>query len=252
MKTLTAILLGLTLVACGGGGGGDGSDDGNIDPSNPQLQAALAVLEECIPAPLGTLQGVIDTVRAFPGASEPPLLISDPDGDQIPFNADPATAPVPEILGVFTFRDPAGDPIMPFTAEDLQNDIGNLIDGIAGLPDGTAVDITLFAVPTLGLESGSLTQVIQGGLPTDVSGSFRTVEDTCSVELSFEDETILSLLGQYPNLTALVVVNREADALTGSVFFNGTSTAVVEVSINGTGPFQFEVDLDTGEITPAN
>jgi len=251
MKISCALLPVLLLVACGGGGGGDSNNGGNPAP-NPQIEAALQILEDCLPGPLGTLQDIIGTVRAFPGSTEPPILIGDPNGNEIPFNADPATAPLSEVIGIFTFRDPAGDPFMPFTAEQLQMDVGNLIDGIAGLADGSAVDITIFPIPTIGFESGSVTQVIQGGLPTDISGFFRTVLDGCNVDIAFADETLLSLLGTYPNMSALLTVNSEPDVLTGTILFNGTSTAVVEVSINGTGPFQFEVDLDTGEITPTS
>ena len=69
------------------------------------------------------------------------------------------------------------------------------------------------------------------------------------MDVSFADETILSLLGAYPNLTADVTITRDTDSLQGRVFFNGTSTAIIEVSINGTGPFQYELDLDTGLVT---
>jgi len=250
MKRIPAWLLPFVLVACGGGGGGGNGGNNNGAP-NPLVQAALELLEDCAADPIGTFESIIDTVRAFPSSSLPPITIGDPNGLEIPFNATPS-APVPELIGVFTFEDAGGTQIMPFTAGDLQGDVQNLVDGIANLPDGTKVTITIFAVPSISLDAGSLTQTMNGGLATDVEGLFRTTTGSCVVEVSFANETILSLLGEYPNLTADIMVTRNTDNLDGSVFFNGTSTAVIEVSINGTGPFQFEIDLDTGVVSSAD
>jgi hypothetical protein len=251
MKITLSLTLALLLVACGGGGGSAPSGGNPNDPGNVQLQAALAILDGCIADPISTIGDIIATVGTFPGGAAPPIDIGDPNGNEIPFSAQ-AGAAIPEILGVFSFRDPSDQPIMPFTAQDLQNDINNLIAGIAALPNGTKVSITVFAIPSLSVESASLTQTMQAGLPTDIGGFFRMVDGTCSVDISFSGETILSLLGAYPNLTADFALTKDTDALEGSIFFNGTSTAVVEASINGTGPFQFELDLDTGVVTPVS
>jgi hypothetical protein len=247
MKISVTLLLALSLIACGGGGGGT-TGGGNNGGNNLLQQAALAILGDCVADPVTTIGDIIGAVGAFPGAAAPPITIGDPDGNEIPFAAD-VGAPIPELLGVFSFRDDTGQAIMPFTAQDLQNDVNNLINGIAGLPNGTKVSVTVFAIPSRNVESASLTQTMQNGLPVDIGGFFRMVDATCSIDISFTGETILSLLGAYPNLTASIDLTSGEDVLDGSIFFNGTKTAVIEVSINGTGPFQFQLDLDTGVVT---
>ena len=106
-------------------------------------------------------------------------------------------------------------------------------------------------IPTEGVESASLSQEMQSGIPIDVSGSMVHVSGTCRTDISFDGETILSLLGTYPNLTADIDVRKDTDVVLGRVFFNGTNMAVLEISLNGTGPFQFDLDLDTGAISPS-
>jgi len=251
MKQLTAILLSAFLVACGGGGGSGGG--GGPIPADPIAAAAQQVLTDCIDLPVSAIIDVIGTVRAFPGSAAPPIQIGNPAATGIPFSADPgAGAPIGTLTGRITFQNAAGQEIVPFTQQDLMNDINNLITGIAGLPNGSKVSIIIDPVPASGIETSTLSQVMQGGLPVDVSGSLIHDSGTCRTTISFANETILSLLGVYPNLTADVEVTKGTDNVVGQIFFNGQSTAVVEISINGTGPFQFDLDLDTGAVSPSS
>ncbi|MHC4449669.1 MAG: hypothetical protein ACYS0E_05945 [Planctomycetota bacterium] len=252
MNQLTAILLSAFLVACGGGGS-DGGGGGGPIPADPIAAAAQQVLTDCIDLPVSAIIDVIETVRAFPGSAAPPIQIGNPGATGIPFSADPgAGAPIPTLLGRITFEDAAGQEFMPFTQQDLMNDINNLLTGIAGLPNGTKVSIIIDPVPAAGIETATLSQVMQGGLPVDVSGSLVHDSGTCRTTISFAGETILSLLGVYPNMTADVEVTEGTDSLVGQIFFSGQSTAIVEISINGTGPFQFDLDLDTGAVSPSS
>jgi hypothetical protein len=253
MKKLTAILLSAFLVACGGGGGSGGGGGGGTIPADPIAAAAQQVLTDCIDLPVSALIDVIGTVRAFPGSAAPPIQIGTPGAAGIPFSADPgAGAPIATLTGRITFQDAAGQEFMPFTQQDLMNDINNLLAGIAGLPNGTTVSIIIDPIPASGIETSNLSQVMQNGLPTDISGLLIHDSGTCRTTISFADETILSLLGVYPNMTADVEVTQGADNLVGQIFFSGQSTAVVEISINGTGPFQFDLDLDTGAVSPSS
>jgi hypothetical protein len=252
MKQLTAILLSAFLVACGGGGSSDGGGGGPI-PADPIAAAAQQLLTDCIDLPVSAIIDVIGTVRAFPGSAAPPIQIGNPGAGGIPFSADAgAGAPLPTLSGRITFENAAGQEIAPFTQQDLMNDINNLLAGIAGLPNGTTVSIIIDPVPASGIETANLSQVMQGGLPVDVSGSLIHDSGTCRTTISFNGETILSLLGVYTNMTADVEVTKGADNVAGQIFFSGQSTAVVEISINGTGPFQFDLDLDTGAVTPSS
>ncbi|MCP4250552.1 MAG: hypothetical protein GY778_26205, partial [bacterium] len=179
-------------------------------------------------------------------SAAPPIQIGSPGASGIPFSADPgAGAPIANLTGRITFQNAAGQEIEPFTQQDLMNDITILLAGIGGLPSGTRVTIIIDPILAAGIESANLTQVMQGGLPSDVSGALIHDSGTCRTTIDFSGETILSLLGVYPNLTADVEVTKGTDSLAGKIFFSGQSTAVVEVSLNGTGPFQFVLDLDT-------
>ncbi|MHC4938041.1 MAG: hypothetical protein ACYTHK_03635 [Planctomycetota bacterium] len=253
MKKISALLLSAFLVACGGGGGGDSNNNGGDIPDNPILQAAEQLLNDCAGVPVEALLDVIETIRVFPGQATPPIQIAAPEPGGIPFTADPgAGAPIPTLTGRITFEDAGGVSFMPFTQQDLMNDLNNLLTGIAGLPDGTVVSIIIDPVPEQGIETALLTQVMQGGLPTDVSGSMVHDSGSCRSTFSFDGETILGLLGAYPNIDATIEITQGTDSLVGTAFFNGTANAVIEITLNGTGPFQFDFDLDTGEITSSN
>ena len=254
MKNLIALLLSMLMVACGGGSSGDSNDNngGGGGGGLTLAEEAQQILDGCLGDPVLTLRGILETIRAFPGSAPPPLVIDDPNGNQIPFSADPAGSPIAGLTGVFTFENAAGVAFMPFTAQQLQMDINNLMAGMAGLPDGTRVIITVDPIPAQGLEAAQMSQVMAGGVPTEVGGMLRQTTGTCTVSINFAGETVLSFLGIFPNLDAALDITSGADQIQGTMFFNGTNFAVVEVSLNGVGPFQFQVDLDSGTVFPAS
>ena len=88
---------------------------------------------------------------------------------------------------------------------------------------------------------------------TDIDGEIRQRLDTCDMRLSFEGETALSILGVFPFLDAtLSIVDAGENTVAGTVSYQGTNIAVVEVTYNGVGPFQFLFDTKADTITPVS
>ena len=72
------------------------------------------------------------------------------------------------------------------------------------------------------------------------------------MRLSFEDETALSILGVFPFLDATLLIVDGDNTVAGTVSFQGTNIAIIEVTYNGVGPFQFQFDITADEITPVS
>ena len=177
-------------------------------------------------------------------------MIGDIVGLEIPFLADLDGDDEVDAIGRVTLFDPAGQPIMPITNDDLQNDVDMLLAALATLPDGTRIELSFDPIAERGVTIASFSMTMQNGAPTDLGGVLNQQNVNCATAIQFADETILSVLGEYPNLTAGTEIVSGDDTVAGTIFFNGTSMATVEVTLNGIGPFQYQIDLDTGVITP--
>lgn len=247
MQKTTALLLTALLAACGGGGG---SDPITNDPFSTIRAETLVTLELCLDDALSAFLEVFSATSLAPGAAAPSIIVGDIVGLSIPFLADLDGDGSPDATGRIEFVDNGGQPIMPFVNGEIQNDVNLLLAALASLPNGTRVDIDLDPAPGIGITQARFSQTMVGGLPTALGGAVIQQSLDCTTTIQFADATILSVLGAYPRLDANVEIIDGTNTVAGTVTFNCSATAVVEVSLNGTGPFQFQVDLDSGVITP--
>ena len=247
MHRLTALLISALLVACGGGGGGSDNNGGNNNLPPSASEEAQAILEDCAGDAANALTTLVGIAQLGAGGSSSSLTLEPLAGLAIPFQADLDEDMAPDATGRVLFFDAGGAPIAP---QDPGGDLNNLLAQIAGLPDGARVDIILDPVVSLGINSALISQVIASGLPTSLSAVVEHQNAECATTLSFANETLLSILGTYPNLDADIDITAGTDELVGTISFNGTATAVIEVTLNGTGPLRYQLDLDAGTITP--
>jgi len=240
-------------IACGGGGGGGSADSGGGSTVVTNSDRARAILERCLGTVNDTFLDLLDVVRLFPGGTAPPIEISDPGVNGIPFTADLDGDQSVDFTGLIRFFDSGGASIMPFTANDLMQDIDNLVQGLTTLPSGTEVRIVFDQKASIKLTKAEFSDRITGTVSTDIDGEIRQRVETCDVRLSFEGETALSILGVFPFLDApLNIVDAGENTVAGTVAYQGTKIAIVEVTYNGVGPFLFRFDMKADTITPVS
>lgn len=247
LRPLTgALLIPFLLVACGGGGGSSNNGGGNTIPPSVS-EEAQAILEDCAGEAATALTALIGVAQLGAGGASASITLEPLSGLAIPFQADLDGDMSPDALGRVLLFDAGGAPVQP---QDPAQDLNTLLAQIAALPDGTRVDILLDPVASLGINSAIISQTMASGLPANLSAVVEHQNAECLTTLSFSNETLLSILGTYPNLDADIDIDAGTDELDGTVSFNGTSTAIIEVTLNGTGPLRYQLDVDSGTITP--
>lgn len=241
-------VLALLLTACGGGGGSTTST-----PSTPDTTVrdeAQTILDNCLDDATSAFVDLAAVLQLTPGISTPPIEVSDIAGLEIPFLADLDGDMEPDSIGRITIVDPSGQPVMPFIDDDIQNDVTMLLTALATLPDGTRVNISFDPVDSLNITLATFSMTMKSGVPSEIGGVMNQQSQDCATTMQFADETIFSFLGTIPQLDAGIEIVSGDDTVAGTISFKGTATAGVVVTLNGTGPFLFDLDLDTGVLTP--
>jgi hypothetical protein len=161
---------------------------------------------------------------------------------------------VDDVTGVFGFEDASGNPTFPFNPLDFLTGTPDLQSLLASLPDGTVV-VTDFTVPPK-LESDPLTTghvevTFDLGMPTQASGSVHTTSTDCEGSFSFDDVAADDVLAQYPTATVAASMGSSEGQLDGTIQADGTSQALVEMTLDQTDTFRWVLDLDTFQLTEA-
>ncbi|MHC4933720.1 MAG: hypothetical protein ACYTGV_16180 [Planctomycetota bacterium] len=253
MKKYTAVLAALILVI-GCGGSSDGTTPSPRDP-------ALALLAQNLLEGCGSdhLEDLLDILEHFGSLLEdqgpfPQFLITGVDigTASILWSLDVDNNQQPDIEGSMGFVDSNGAPTIP--PIDLSGLLAGGFDGFAslltGLPDGMGIDIQFHALVMPPQIDSNMTITFQGGQPDTVDGIATIADDLgCSLGLEFESEDALPILGDFPSGTLRINVSGATGGLDGTVTFNGTSTATVNVAVDGEGNYRFEINLVTGVVT---
>jgi len=249
LSTLFAALFGGLLVACGGGGGSDATEsDNQAQPPivNDDAQRAQAMIENCGNDAIDVLLSTLDVFAFVPGSTTPPITLLPLEGNVLPFTADINDDMQVDLQGVIRFVDGMGQPIMPFTQEQLTGGIGMLVPLLSSLPSGAKMIMELAPAGDVGIESAQLTISFLAGLPVSLDGFVNYFSDPCMVSMTFVNVPTLSLLGEYPTLPVNVHIQENGDVLDGTITLDGTSSARIDGTLNGGEPMAFELDLATG------
>jgi len=238
-NSLVLILSGL-LVACGGGGGSDEPGTGG-QLSAEQLRAK-EILEHCASDAIDVLLGTLGAFAIVPGATDLPIELQPIEADRLPFTADIDGDMQTDLQGVISFLDGDGQPFFPFTQEDLDGGFDSLVALLSSLPTGAKMLIDLSPARDIGLETANLTISFVGGIPISLDGFLAYFDDPCVVALRMGNVSPLVLLADVPTLTAELTANELGDAIFGTVTFDGTNTARIDVALNGGESMAFTLE----------
>jgi len=252
MKKFTAVLAALVLViGCGGSSGGT-----TAVPHDPVLaQLAEDLLEGCGSDNLEDLLDILERLGSLLESQGPfpefSLTGVDLDSATILWMLDLDNDQQPDIDGSMGFVDSTGAAtIPPIDLSSLQGGLDGLAALLTGLPDGTGVDVHFVPVLFPPQIDGNIRVTFQGGQPDTVDGNASIFDDLgCMLALELESEDALSILGSFPSGTLRITVTGAGGSLDGTITFNGTSTATLNVAVNGEGSYRFEINLLTGVVT---
>jgi hypothetical protein len=252
MKKQTAVLAALILViGCGGSSGGT-----NAPPRDPVLaQLAQDLLEGCGAGALENLLEILDHLGSLVESQGPipefTVTGVDIDTATILWMLDIDNDQQPDIEGSMGFVDSAGvATVPPIDLTSLQGGFDGLAALLTGLPDGTGLVIELHAQPPLSPIEGSITIRFDNGLADTADGNLSVTDDQgCVLILEIQSVDALSMLGDFPVGTIQLTLSGALAALDGTITFNGTNTALVDVSVNDEGSYRFEINLLTGTVT---
>jgi hypothetical protein len=158
----------------------------------------------------------------------------------------------PDIMGQLSFTDDQGDPETSVDISSLAAGFDGLDALIASFPDGTQLTIQGGSVMPP-LYEVNFVVTINSGAVDNVDGSASSQATDCQSNIGFLGAELADLGGVYPaSLVANISVTTVDGAIQGTVTFDGTNQATVEVTLDGGATtFTFNVDLDTGAVTPA-
>ncbi|MHC5032074.1 MAG: hypothetical protein ACYTGU_14560 [Planctomycetota bacterium] len=165
----------------------------------------------------------------------------DLDGDQMP-----------DLFGTLQFAQEEGDPEPAADVSLLAGGFDDLDAMLAALPDGTRINFGAARAEPPPMDA-TFTFVIVGRAADSVSMNANTQDLDCLLNIGFADVPFQDVGGDYPNLTATLDIATGDGAVEGTVAFNGTSQARIEVSVGSeTDVHAFTIDLETGVVTPAS
>lgn len=256
MRTAMLVLSVLSIVACGGGGGGGGG--GSDTPPltvDQSAQVAQTVLEECgaaqvdtFLAELGPVQELLDGTAAV----EPDFQVTSLDLIQarVGWTADLDLDGTVDLSGTTQILNAAGNPTWPIDFAALL--AGNLtIDQVlAAMPDGTQLlfDVTTPDQPQV---NADLAAVINANTVDTVTGSGTVTNGGCVSTYDLGTLTLGDLQTEYPSAVFDLSILGASGSVDGDITLDGTTLAVAAVEVNGgQGMHTFEVDLETGTVTP--
>jgi len=253
MKKHVSILLLVALSFVAGCGGGSGTLPGGGNPPDPQV--ALQVLQDCGSGDFQQFVTLIDAFAAlFGNGALPAYQVTSVDAGSATV-AWTLMLGTDNLIGSLQFQDSQGAPVVPFAV----NDFNNLINGFATLPgllatvaDGTQVAID-FNLPSVdSITNGGIIVTMTLGAPDEATGQVNVQAMDCSTNITFADIDASGLLsGGIPTGATLdITVTGTGGTVLGTVTFNGTETASLEVTLDGT-PFSFLLNLSTGAVTLA-
>ena len=149
------------------------------------------------------------------------------------------------------FVDSNGAPtIPPIDLSGLAGGFDGLAALLTGLPDGTGLVIQLHAMHPLPQIDGDMTITFDSGLADSADGSLTIIDDLgCLLLVELQSVDALSMLGDLPAGTIHIALSGAQGGLDGTITFDGTSTALVNVAVNGEGSYRFEINLLTGTVT---
>lgn len=265
-----ALVAALALGACGGGGGdvaGAGSDSEETLLTNQQR--IQEILQACAASSADELLALLEVLSPF----------LDPDGTGTPpgftitgFNLvtgtidwaiDVANDGSVDATGTAGFRTAADAPYVPLAAlATLVPPLGaisNLPTVLAGLPDGTILR-TSFSLTGNFTGAGNVDVSFtnpdgSSAVPSTSSGNVTISQPECTARISWAGVAVPDLAGGglvYPNSVMTLEVQTNEDAVTGTITFDGTSTATIDAGLQGSDATQqLLLDLETGVLTPA-
>jgi hypothetical protein len=246
-----AILLGISLAACGGGGG-----------SSSQQLSTQQLLEQCLATDLADLSTLLTTLQGLldqDGTGLQPQfnLVEGLLTGKVPWTLDLDGDAAPDLSGEVFLTDVNGAVTFPPPTLVQVLTGGGAIDldtVLAALPDGTKLNLTyLFADLTLlhgASGSGSLGAEVQGQAVSDVSGS-GTFTGDCEFDFDLDglSPDVLGGGGLGQGSLSFGIGSGKSTA-TGSIVLDGTNTARITASRPGQPVENFVIDLATGVVQP--
>lgn len=244
-------LLVALICACGGGG----TAPANGGPSAAQ-QLAQEAIESCGATFHGDFAQLLSMVEGLfdPAETNPQQFTIDgvdTDTASVNWSLDLDGDTMPDLVGGLLFANEMGEPEAAADVNLLAAGFDDLDTMVATLPDGTVVSFGAAAVQPP-ITDVTFTFVITGGAVDVVSGLGLFQDVDCLVNVEFADVPFQNVGGEYPDLTATLDLAAAEGAVQGTITFNGTKEARIEVSLGGEPEvFAFHIDLETGVVTPA-
>lgn len=222
--TALAVLVLLPLVAsCGGGG--DGGGGGVSD-----LQALI----DCVDDRLNVFGEIYNLLR---------LLADEASGIDVP-NVTLTATPAPNQYAFSAMLDLDGDLVAETTAV---GGIGFSADPTDGLDENDQIAFQLTSLAGGPVSGNAAFQVrVLAGNAIRVNPGIATagVGSNCSLAVTSIDLTGAFVEGAMPNGSVDFNLGFGSDQLAATLTFDGTTTASVDGTLNGSVPVQFDVSLD--------
>jgi len=253
---LPLLALLLLLAACGSGGGGFLEVTPHPDPAffvEQSIEQCLVGAAEQTIAFFESLEPLVNPPPGGGGGGPTVILDStNPLTNTLFLSIDLEPDATTDVSAQLQFTNGAGQPALSAVAfTNLATSTqGDLAAFLAGLPVGTHAVLTYSAVgppPQL----GTLDFALDGGTIASASGSATVMLADCDATVSFTDVLPGDVLPEsgYPVLETDFLLDTDYGPITGTLTFDGTSTAQVTALYFGV-TYEFLLDLTTGDATP--
>lgn len=263
---ILALLAALVLGACGGGGedvaGAGGAPDADSTTLTDQ-ERIQAILQGCAASSTDELLALFQVLAPFldtsSTAAPPGLTITGVNllAGTIDWALDVENNGSIDATGTAGFRTAADTPYIPLSLLTLLTDISGLPAVIAALPDGTILrtsfNMTRGFTATGSADVSFANPDGTSATPSTSTGTVTISQPDCSTRYTWTDVAVPDLSSGtlvYPNTVVAMEITSGQDTVTGTVAFDGTSTATIDTALQGSGTAQqFLFDLETGTLT---